>query len=316
MTFITNMSNSNTVPPSVVSFGMIVPASLLTVEEFPVLNTGVNFENIAEFISDDAAIVSTLLREWDISAGLIGTTLGNDSRGLRTIAHLEELGVQGHHRVSSELHTPHEFIISDRTGNRTYFWRREAEILATLDSADLSMIRTAKLLYVDWYDESHILRPMEEARTARIPIFLNLEHGHQNRNLVELYAPYATICQAVTDAAQLQNDGFEVARRITNNGISTALVTMGKAGCVAMTQSESVHVAAPIVNVIDSCGAGATFSAGFIYGHLQDWNLEDKVKFAVAAASLKCEVIGPRAFPVDQVWQLASGLDSIYRHLG
>jgi ribokinase len=62
------------------------------------------------------------------------------------------------------------------------------------------------------------------------------------------------------------------------------------------------------VKVIDGCGAGATFSAGFIYGNLKGWELEQTVRFATAAASLKCTVIGPRAFPVDEASMLAEQL--------
>ena len=50
----------------------------------------------------------------------------------------------------------------------------------------------------------------------------------------------------------------------------------------------------------DGCGAGATFSAGFLYGVLQGWGLEEGARFAVAAASLSCTVVGPRAFPLGQ----------------
>jgi sugar/nucleoside kinase (ribokinase family) len=42
--------------------------------------------------------------------------------------------------------------------------------------------------------------------------------------------------------------------------------------------------------VVDTSGAGNIFKAGIIYGWLQpDWPLEQKVKFACAAAGLNCE---------------------------
>jgi len=49
-----------------------------------------------------------------------------------------------------------------------------------------------------------------------------------------------------------------------------------------------VRVHAPSVHAVDGCGAGATFSAGFIYGHLKGWDLERSARFLPrAAASLK-----------------------------
>jgi sugar/nucleoside kinase (ribokinase family) len=60
--------------------------------------------------------------------------------------------------------------------------------------------------------------------------------------------------------------------------------------------------------VLDGCGAGATFSASFIYGYLQGWELGDIARFAVASASLKCARIGLQLSPLADVWQLAEEL--------
>ena len=293
-----------------VSFGMVVPSTVLIVDQLPELNTGVIPNGATEYIGDDAAIVAITIRGWGVRSGLIGTKLGNDVPGRRTVKLLRALGVAGRHRTSSKLSTPYEVSVSDRDGNRTFYWQRSPEALATLESADLSLMEGTGLLYVDWYDEDYILRPMELAARKGIPVFLNFEHGHQDPERLSRYAPYATICQAVTDQAQLGNNAAEVARNLLDAGVSLALVTMASDGCLAVSGAEAVRVYAPHVDVVDACAAGATFSTGFIYGHLQGWNLQEKVEFAVAAASLKCTVAGLCAFPIDQVRSLAADLKS------
>jgi len=60
--------------------------------------------------------------------------------------------------------------------------------------------------------------------------------------------------------------------------------------------------------VVDGCGAGATFSAGFIYGHLKGWSLEESVRFATAAASLKVTRPGLQMFPIMEINNLAASL--------
>ena len=292
----------------IVTFGMLVPATLLIVDEFPQINTGAIPSRVTEFISYDAAIIATTLRGWDVRSGLIGTTLGNDAAGRRTVKQLRKLGVAGSHRTSAKLHSPYEVSISDRDGNRTFFWQRSPDVLATLESADLSLLDGAKLLYVDWYDEDYILRPMERAGRMGVPVYLNFEHGHEDPELLSRYTRNATICQAVTDNAQLGNNPAEVAGNLLDSGVSLALVTMAKDGCLAVSREEAVRVYAPRVDVVDATGAGATFATGFIYGHLQGWGLKEKVEFAVAAASLKCTVVGPRAFPIDQILGMAARL--------
>ncbi len=293
-----------------VSFGMVVPSTLLIVDQLPQVNTGVIPNEATEYIGDDAAIVAITLRGWGVRSGLIGTKLGNDARGRRTAKQLRELGLAGRHSVSSKLSTPYEVTISDRDGNRTFYWQRSPEVLSTLKSADLSLMDGTRLLYVDWYDQDYILRPMEKAACNGIPVFLNFEHGHQDPELLSRFASHATICQAVTDEAQVGNNAAEIAQNLLDAGASLALVTMAKDGCLAMSRKEAFRVYAPRVDVVDASAAGATFSTGFIYGHLQEWSLKEKVEFAVAAASLKCTTVGLCSFPIDQILSLAAGLKS------
>jgi bifunctional ADP-heptose synthase (sugar kinase/adenylyltransferase) len=59
---------------------------------------------------------------------------------------------------------------------------------------------------------------------------------------------------------------------------------------------------------VDGCGAGATFSSGYIYGYLNGWDLEQSVRFAVAAASLKVTRPGLQMFSVREIKSLASKL--------
>lgn len=295
------------VTPEVVCFGMITPVAILVVDQLPEHNTGALIKCVSEFVFDDAAIVACLLRQWDVQSGLIGTALGNDSRGRSIVRQLKAMGVLGKVRLSKNITTPLEVDISDRTGARTYFWQREPHVLDTLDTADLSLMRGARLLYVDWYDGDHILRAMDEAIRLGVPVFLNLEYGHQDPDILARYVRRATICQAVTDAAQRQEcDPVCVAQQLLEAGAKTALVTLAGEGCLVAQGKETLRACAPQVEVVDGCGAGATFSTGFIYGYLRGWNLEQSVRFAIAAASLKVTCAGLTVAPVAQVKQLAS----------
>lgn len=296
----------------VVCFGMITPAVVMTVDALPEHNTGALAKSVCEFISDDAAIVATVLRRWDVRCGLTGAALGDDDAGRRVAHRLKDAGVIGELRLLPELTTPFEVNVSDLTGARTYFWQRDPDILATLANADLSLLPQARLLYVDWYDGDHILRPMTAAQDLGIPVFLNLEYGHDDLNVLARYGRYASICQVVTDPAQRGGDALAIAREVLASGVETVLVTLESEGCVVANRETCFRVQAPMVSVVDGCGAGATFSAGIIYGQLQGWGLEDVTRFAIAAASLKCTVVGPRAFPLHDIQQLVSELNLTY----
>jgi sugar/nucleoside kinase (ribokinase family) len=297
-------------PPEYVGFGMLTPVEIMVLENLPKHNTGAIVKEVNEFVFDDAAIVACLLRQWDVASGMIGTAVGDDPRGHALAKQLKEWGVQGKVRFTKEYKTPLEVNVSDRKGARTYFWQRTPQILNTLDTADLSLIRGSKILYADWYDGDHILRALDEAKRLSVPVFINLEHGHKDSDILKIYAESATFCQAVTDAAQLGGKRALVgtAKKLLKSGIKTAIITLAKGGCLVAQGDEIIRVYAPKVKAVDACGAGATFSAGFIYGYLKGWDLESSARFATAAATLKVTRPGLQMFPVEQILGLAAVL--------
>jgi sugar/nucleoside kinase (ribokinase family) len=297
-------------PPDYVGFGMLTPVEIMVLDRLPRHNTGAIVNEVNEFVFDDAAIVACLLRQWDVSAGMIGTAVGDDLRGRALAARLKEWGVQGKVRFTTGYKTPLEVNVSDRMGARTYFWQRTPQILNTLDTADLSLIHGSKILYADWYDGDHILRALDEANQYRVPVFVNLEHGHKDPEVLKVYAKRATFCQAVTDAEQIGGKRALIgtARNLLKSGINTAIITLAKGGCLIARGEEIVRVYAPKVRAVDACGAGATFSAGYIYGYLKGWDLEQSARFATAAATLKVTRAGLQMFSVSDVLALAGRL--------
>jgi sugar/nucleoside kinase (ribokinase family) len=70
--------------------------------------------------------------------------------------------------------------------------------------------------------------------------------------------------------------------------IELCIVTLAKHGSIGATKTSTVRIKNKPINVIDTSGAGATFSAGFISGYLKGWKLNECMLFASAAANLKC----------------------------
>ena len=115
------------------------------------------------------------------------------------------------------------------------------------------------------------------------------------------------------DAAQRGDESpMDVAEKLIHQGVKTALITMAEKGCLAVQGEEVIRIHAPSVRAVDGCGAGATFSAGFIYGYLHNWNLEKSLRFATAAASLKVTKAGLLMFPIEEIRSLASKLEVKY----
>ncbi|MCZ6679310.1 MAG: PfkB family carbohydrate kinase [Candidatus Poribacteria bacterium] len=86
-----------------------------------------------------------------------------------------------------------------------------------------------------------------------------------------------------------------VLQRLCEFGAKIAVVTLGERGCVAKWEKGIFAFPAFPVNVIDTTGAGDAFHGGFIYGLLQDWPVEQTIRFASAVAALNCCNLGGRS---------------------
>jgi hypothetical protein len=116
-----------------------------------------------------------------------------------------------------------------------------------------------------------------------------------------------TVCQAVTDAAQIGKSKPCWAWLANSSRQASRLRSLRWQArdawwCKARRLSAFMRRK---VKAVDASGAGATFSSGFIYGYLNGWSLEETVRFAIAAASLKVTRSGLAMFPVQAIQGLA-----------
>ena len=292
----------------VVCFGMLCYCHLLVVDSPLVRNGGVRIRESVDSFGDDAAIVAALLAQWEVPTTFIGTAIGDDEPGRKLTQKLRGTGMQGKFRVSKKFPTDLEVSIVDPGGARTYLQQRNPEVLATLARADLSMLGNAHFLYVDWYDGDYILRPMRRAQKLGLTVYLNLESRYHDTALLRRLAPYTTVCQVSTDEPGDQATPDHIAEILLESGINTVVITGGQQGCLVANPAERVSVSPPHLEVVDGYGAGAAFAAAFILGSLRGWPLEKRARFATAAASLKCSVVGNVAFPISDIAKLADQL--------
>ena len=294
----------------VVCFGVLSYLQLMVVDQVPVHNGGTQIQRLTDSYGDDAGIVAGMLHQWGQLARFIPSALGEDELGRKVATTVGRLEVPVHMTVNPSVTTVAELSIVDPSGGRTYFYQRTPELLATLDEADLAPLESAAYLYVDWYDGDHILRPMQEASRLGVPVFVNIESQYWNRDLVAKLAPYVTVCQVSADEPDSGVDLASIANGLLDGGTGTVVVTGGSRGSLAADAGQIVQVSAPQVNVVDGNGAGSCYSAGFIYGSVRGWTLEQCARFATAQASLKCGVPGYQVASVGEGERLAATLQT------
>ena len=305
----------------VVCFGVLSYLQLMVVDQVPVHNGGTQIQRLTDSYGDDAGIVAGMLHQWGQKTTFIPSALGDDELGAKVATTVGGLGVPVRLTVDPAVTTVAELSIVDPSGGRTYFYQRTPELLATLDAADLTPLESAAYLYVDWYDGDHILRPLREAFSLGVPAFVNIESQHGNPELVAKLAPYVTVCQVSadgppdgTDAGPDRGDDLaSIANGLLDAGIGAVVVTGGSRGCLAADTGQTGRVGAPPVDAVDGNGAGSCFSAGFIYGSVRGWTMEQCARFATAQASLKCGVAGYKVASVEEGERLAATLHAEVR---
>lgn len=97
----------------------------------------------------------------------------------------------------------------------------------------------------------------------------------------DVFLPNADEARAITGAADV-----EAALASLAEWVSVVAVKLGAEGAIARWGNETVRAVPPSVQVVDTTGAGDSFDAGFVCGHLSGWSLEQTLRLACACGSL------------------------------
>lgn len=169
------------------------------------------------------------------------------------------------------------------------------------DDIDWSIVERAQHLHLGSYYMLDALRPdaprlFGEARRRGLTVSLDTNYDpteHWNGGIlaalanVDIFLPNETEARQIAHAPDWQHG---LARLATQ--VPTVAVKRGGEGAVAQ-RGEQVVTTLPIpVSVVDATGAGDSFNAGFVYGHLAGWSLERTLAFAVACGSASTRVAG------------------------
>ncbi|MFB3738814.1 MAG: carbohydrate kinase family protein [Candidatus Velamenicoccus archaeovorus] len=117
----------------------------------------------------------------------------------------------------------------------------------------------------------------------------------------DLFLPNRTEACAITGASDVDRAAEDLARRGP-----TVAVKDGHRGALAVDGGRSCRAEAIPSDVVDATGAGDSFDAGFIAGHLHGWPLERCLRLAVACGSLSTLAPGGTAAQPSLVEALAA----------
>jgi sugar/nucleoside kinase (ribokinase family) len=107
---------------------------------------------------------------------------------------------------------------------------------------------------------------------------------------VDIFFPNRTEALALTGS-----DDISQAARILNETVPAVAIKLGEEGALALRGGEALRVSPPTMQVVDTVGAGDCFDAGFLYGYLKGWSLEQTLRLGVSLGSLSTRAPGGTA---------------------
>jgi sulfofructose kinase len=191
--------------------------------------------------------------------------------------------------------SPYSFIAIEKgNGSRTIFWTRGDVDLLDPEDLRLDLLQGARAVLVDGLQMEAQVVVARKARSMGIPVIYDA--GSPREGMEALIANTDVLVASELFAAEVGGGALaESLRRLNTMGPRTVVITIGEEGSVGMEGDETFIVPAVQVDVVDTTGAGDVYHGAFIYGLLQGWDLNRRMRFANAAAALKCRFIGGRA---------------------
>lgn len=223
--------------------------------------------------------------------------VGDDREGEFLKNQLEKEGVNADYLIiDPEMRTPKAFIwIDKKTGKRT----------VVLDQPEFKKTKPSDL---DFLDKVKIKYLHLDARDIEINIYLAkwakkmgaevvLDMGSLRGDFQKLLPliDYLVVSRRFALGYTNLKDPVKACKKLISEGFKAVVITLGEKGAVGSGGDTVLHVPGYKVKVVDTTGAGDVFHGAFIYGLLENWQIEKIIQFSNACAALKCTKLGGRA---------------------
>ncbi len=282
-------------PFDVVGIGHCAVDYLGIVERYPDMDSKVELSEFSMQGGGPVATAMVTLATLGSDVSFIGK-ISNDDFGMFIRHGLREAGVDtGSLVIEPDLVSPISFIAVERaTAKRTVFWTRGNVPELAADEIDYSLIDGAKVLHVDGIQMEAQIAAAQYARQKGVHVVYDA--GSPRERMNDLMAVTDTLIASERFAAEMGSGALaESLKRLSAMGPETVVITIGEDGSVGMEHDETYIVPPLEVKAIDTTGAGDVYHGAYIFGFLNGFGLRERMRFASAAAALKCRSLGGRA---------------------
>ena len=285
--------------PAILCAGIIVLDEVFQVESFPPPDGKVQakqFFVVNGGCAANAAVAIARLGGRAALAGPLGGPPGEDSNGDRVLAALarEQVDCSGCQRVSG-MATALSAIFIDARGDRMIVTYRDARIAATTPADPAGLVAAADALLADNRFPDFVRPICAAARQRGMTVVLDADRPTQVSDelfRIASHVVFSSECLRATTGLDDLGAALSCIAEVTGaflavtNGPDDVLWLEGR----ALRRSPVFAVAA-----VDTLGAGDVFHGAFTLALAEGRDLAGAMRFAAAAAGLKCTRVGGSA---------------------
>jgi sugar/nucleoside kinase (ribokinase family) len=160
---------------------------------------------------------------------------------------------------------------------------------------DFSYLLNARHLHVSSYYLQKGIRPQlveifRKAKGAHLTISLDTNDDPEDRWSSDIQLLFRLVDILLVNERELsklaQIDDFDKATEALSQKVALLVVKRGSRGAIARAGKEKYSAFPPVVDAVDSVGAGDSFDAGFVHQFIRGAKIEDCLKFANVAGAL------------------------------
>ena len=217
--------------------------------------------------------------------------VGDDEEGDRVLGEFRRGGVRSERvKVFHGGRTPVSFVlVRDPGGERTIIHHHGVQERSSLEIDDINL-EGVGFLHLDGYWFDTALAAAGNARRLGIVVSVDPSTSVTREKAEALFplADYIIPSKKYAERLTGERDPEKAAAALLGYGAAAVIITMGREGCLVTERVAMEWIPALPVEAVDTTGAGDVFHGGFVYALSIGSDLFGAVRFASAAAALKC----------------------------
>jgi sugar/nucleoside kinase (ribokinase family) len=230
--------------------------------------------------------------------------MGRDGFGDYLLATLKSNGVNTDSvKQVDTVNSSATVVLIDGTGERTFLHHVGSNAETCEEDIDFEVVKQSRVLHwggpaiMPRLDGAPMGRVFEKAKTLGVTTSMDTCYDGKGiwLPLIEPSLPHLDIIFSSYEEA-CGYTGCDTPEAIAdfyiNYGVKIAVIKLGADGLFIKTGSDTYRIKAHSVEVVDTTGAGDATCGGFLYGHLQGWDVERCGRLANAVGGLTVQRMG------------------------